>query len=738
MFIRKVALVNYRNFKGANFYFDKGINTIIGENASGKTNLFRAIRLLLDSSMPRYTLKLQEGDFNRSIGEWRGHWIIISAEFDDIAKDEASQSLFLHGAGNAEAEIVSRATYSLIFRPKSFIRQSLSKITSGDRSALEEILRPITIDDYETILVGKSSVDLSNPSVYKKIVGDFENIIFPEKLNHPELGVKLPNILNIPNEVCLTYIKALRDVVSDFHNNKTNPLLTLLKRKSGEISTTDFQPIADLVRNLNNEIENLPDICAVNSDIATTIKDAVGDTYSPKGMSIKSSLSEESNELFQSLKLFVAESSDGYEGAIHEMSLGGANLLYLTLKLLEFKYQHANQSIANFLLIEEPEAHIHTHIQKSLFENIKYHNTQIIYSTHSSNISEISNIKNMNIIGFVNNNCEVFQPSKSLNDEQCEFIQRYLDAIRSNLLFARSVILVEGDAEELLIPTLIKKVIGLSLDEIGISLINIRSTGFENVALLFSDERIKKKCSIVTDLDAAFFDITIPEGADNDNDEIKVKKKAAASQKSGSERKVRLQNFSNNNDWVEVFFAEHTFEVDFIKSGNKYYLGKIVDDVYKQAATIEVAKNELNSSDISISGVRALTMANYQGKGWFALTLGKVIDFKTAIPDYIFDAIKFSHGDFNRQLKYKILEHRYNSVVEHVSFAQEQISKLKEPEDMQLKNEWSGYIKAYEDGLNAFTPKWNMFDILKDDVDALKTQMMNDLPNENKDILRRI
>ncbi|ELJ5856412.1 ATP-dependent endonuclease, partial [Enterobacter kobei] len=275
-------------------------------------------------------------------------------------------------------------------------------------------------------------------------------------------------------------------------------------------------------------------------------------------------------------------------------------------------------------------------------------------------------------------------------------------------------------------------------DEIGISLINIRSTGFENVALLFSDERIKKKCSIVTDLDEAFFDITIPEGADNDNDEIKVKKKAAASQKSGAERKVRLQNFSNNNDWVEVFFAEHTFEVDFIKSGNKYYLDKIVDDVYKQAATIEIAKNELNSSDISISGVRALTMANYQGKGWFALTLGKVIDFKTAIPDYIFDAIKFSHGDFNRQLKYKILEHRYKSVVEHVSFAQELISKLNEPEDIQLKKEWSGYIKAYEDGLNAFTPKWNMFDILKGDVDALKIQMMNDLPNENKDILRRI
>ncbi|MEI7108609.1 AAA family ATPase [Pectobacterium versatile] len=738
MFIKKLTLVNYRNFKKANFYFDKGINTIIGENASGKTNLFRAIRLLLDSSMPRYSLKLNEGDFNRSIGNWRGHWIIISVEFDDIAADETSQSLFLHGIGNAEDEIVSRATYSLIFRPKSFIRQDLSKINPGDINALNEVLNNITIDDYETILVGKGALDLSDSSNYKKIVGDFDGASFPKILNHPELGVKLPNILNIPNEVSLTFIKALRDVVSDFHNNKTNPLLTLLKRKSGEISSTEFKPIADLVRNLNSEIEKFPDICAVSSDIATTIKDAVGDTYSPKGMSIKSSLSDESDELFQSLKLFVAESVDGYEGAIHEMSLGGANLLYLTLKLLEFKYQHANQSIANFLLIEEPEAHIHTHIQKSLFEKIKYDNTQIIYSTHSSNISEISNIKNMNIIGFVSGNCEVFQPSTGLADEQCEFIQRYLDAIRSNLLFARSVVLVEGDAEELLIPTLIKKVTGLSLDEIGISLINIRSTGFENVALLFSDERIKKKCSIITDLDEAFFDITIPEDADNDDVEIKAKKKAAASQKSGAERKKRLQDFCNNNNWVEVFFADHTFEVDFIKSGNNNYLKNIVRDIYKQEATITNSINELNSGDIKISGVRALAMANYQGKGWFALTLGKVIDFKTAIPDYILNAIQFAHGDFNRQLKYKILEHRYNSVIKHVAYAQLQISKLNEAKDLGLKNSWINYIKAYEDGLSVFSPKWNLFDISKDDIDALKVEMIKDLPIENNDILGRL
>jgi putative ATP-dependent endonuclease of OLD family len=235
-----------------------------------------------------------------------------------------------------------------------------------------------------------------------------------------------------------------------------------------------------------------------------------------------------------------------------------------------------------------------------------------------------------------------------------------------------------------------------------------------------------------------FFDITIPENADKDDVEIKAKIKAAASQKSGAERKKRLQDFCNNNNWIEVFFADHTFEVDFIKSGNQFYLSNIAKDVYKQEAKIEIAKSELNSSQISISGIRVLAMANYQGKGWFALTLGKAIDFKTAIPDYIFHAIKFSHGDFNRQLKYKILEHRYNSVVEHVSFAQDKISKLNEPKDLQLKNEWIRYIKPYEDGLNDFTPKWVTFDILKDDIDTLKTEMISDLPAENKDILGRI
>ena len=41
MHISKITLVNNRNFANAKLIFNKGINTIIGENGSGKTNLFR-------------------------------------------------------------------------------------------------------------------------------------------------------------------------------------------------------------------------------------------------------------------------------------------------------------------------------------------------------------------------------------------------------------------------------------------------------------------------------------------------------------------------------------------------------------------------------------------------------------------------------------------------------------------------------------------------------------------------
>lgn len=640
MYISKVSIRNYRNFMNSNFEFVKGINTIIGENGSGKTNLFRAIRLILDDNLYRYAYKLDENDFNRNIGSWKGHWIIISLEFSELSDDESIQSLFIHGVGNIDGDKVEKATCNLFFRPRAGIRKKLSEIKEGDKEELKAILAKITIDDYETKFTGKSTEDFNNEDAYKELVGDFQKVKFNFEIDETKFGINIPNQLSVSKEVSFTFIKALRDVVSDFHNNRTNPLLTLLRNQSGKINEEEFKPISKRVRKLNEKIEALSDVQKIRTDIKGTIKEAVGETYSPSSLSIKSSLSDDAEKLLRSLRLFIGEPNESHEGGIHELSLGGANLIYLTLKLLEYKYQINKDTFANFLLIEEPEAHIHTHIQKTLFDNLDFGETQIIYSTHSTHISEVSKISSMNILAKKQNHAEVYQPSKNLDLKDIPKLERYLDAVRSNLLFAKGVMLVEGDAEEILIPIMVKKVLGVSLDELGISIINIRSTGFENVAQIFHEDRIKRKCSIITDLDKA------------------IEEKYKRSEKKGAERKKKLDKFSKDNRWIKIYCAEYTFEVDFVAEENEPEVKQLVSEIYTDPKTIKKAKNDIDSDEVIDYGKRVLTMANNVGKGWFAIMLGKHISFQTFIPEYILDALIFAKLDFNVETLSNITEYR--------------------------------------------------------------------------------
>lgn len=641
MHISRLRLVNYRNFAAANVHFKKGINTVIGENGSGKTNLFRAMRLLLDDDMLRMARRLDQSDFHRGLGEWRGHWIVIGLEFEEVSQDETLQALFLHGTGNVEEEEVGRATYNLIFRPNTAIRLGLSQLEEGDHEGLAQLRRTITLDDYDIVFTGKSTADLTDPEQYRALVGDFEAVRFPTEMEPPEIGARAPKILSIEKEVSFTFIQALRDVVTEFQNNRTNPLLTLLRSKSGQIDRAALEPIAAMVGDLNTAIERLEDVGTIRSDIRQTIRDAAGETYSPVDLWIRSSVPGEAEKLFQSLRLFVGENHDGHEGAIHELSLGGANLIYLTLKLLQFRYQKEKQVCANFLVIEEPEAHIHTHIQKTLFDRLKYPDTQVIYSTHSSHISEVSNVENVNVLGRVEGRCEAYQPAANLPPDVVRGLQRYLDAVRSNLLFAKSVVMVEGDAEEILLPALVKEVLGVSLDELGISLINVGSTGFENVAVVFHEERLKKRCAIITDLDAAFID-TVANPLD-DEPTKKAKDKARRSQEAGQGRKIRLDGFAAGNPWVTVHYAPHTFEVDFIAAGNHRAVVAALPDIYTDPGTIAAATEDLQSGNLPQYGRRVLAVAKYAGKGWFAIQVAKKIDANTALPDYIAEALFAAH-----------------------------------------------------------------------------------------------
>lgn len=90
MYLKYIQIVNFKNLKAARFEFAKGANTIIGENDSGKSNALTAIRILLDDNYYYNTKRLKETDFSYALGDWRGHWIIISAFFDEISREDKS------------------------------------------------------------------------------------------------------------------------------------------------------------------------------------------------------------------------------------------------------------------------------------------------------------------------------------------------------------------------------------------------------------------------------------------------------------------------------------------------------------------------------------------------------------------------------------------------------------------------------------------------------------------------
>lgn len=89
MYLKHLQIRNFKNFNAASFEFEKGSNVILGENDTGKSNAMQALRILLDDSY-YYSLKnLKESDFSKSLYDWRGHWIIISAFFGDITDSDA-------------------------------------------------------------------------------------------------------------------------------------------------------------------------------------------------------------------------------------------------------------------------------------------------------------------------------------------------------------------------------------------------------------------------------------------------------------------------------------------------------------------------------------------------------------------------------------------------------------------------------------------------------------------------
>lgn len=697
MFLKYLQIVNYKNLRSARFSFVEGVNTVIGENDSGKSNAMTALRILLDDTYYYNTKRLKENDFSDSLGNWKGHWIILSAVFGKITSEDKETEVCAGIVPENENEEFLKSyiksgeddigVISLFIRPQKQVRKKLSEIT--DIAEFEEERKKIKISDYEFYYTSRAQTDFTDKDIYTKIVGELEKgqCSDPDEDDDRILGCKL-NIADVQDHISVVFIDALRDAASELGKPK-NPIRRIIESVESLIKESELNTIKSEIVQLNKSISEVEQVELVGRKINEKLLDMIGMVYSPE-IILQSGLKDDINSLSRYLFMKPSKQND-----IDSLGLGHLNMIYMALKIVEYEVNRTRELI-NIMIIEEPEAHIHTHIQRTLFDKLKVTKdyTQIITTTHSTHLAEVSEVKNINILKSIGSNSISMQPNQGLDEfgkkklqlknlKLSDCIERYLDSKRSVLLFSKGVVLVEGDGEEILIPNLIKNALGVSLDEMGIGLVNVGSVSFEYIASLFSEERIKRTCAIVTDEDIQIV-------------ETDSKLYKAEAEKRGKSRKKKLADLYGTNPWVESFFAPHTLEVDFALAdarANSDYISEVVELNYVDTNTIKRHKENLKQGTDAACANTVLTLARDMGKGWYATTLSNYIDIAVTVPQYILGAIAFASKEvISIDIVFKMIEYSLSGYDE-----KEVLALKKESEKVKTQEERKEFIKKFRE-----------------------------------------
>ena len=467
MYISSLTIEHFRGFEQSiTFKFNKGLNVLIGENDCGKTSVLDAIRYVLGTTDQSW-IKLEESDF---FNEDTTKEISIKLLFEGLTKDE--QACFLECLSTDENGL-----------PVLFIHYSGKKTTISKKTRF-----------VSSISCGRNS-DVPQPPAEAK------------------------------SRLEVTYLRALRDAYTQMKSGRNSRLSQILNNieninegntfspalfetEDGSISGAEIGNIKGLsisgIADLSNYlIENKTSITNANEKIGTLLKD----NMLLNQEALKTHITVSDDSVNDSLKVKRLLEKLDLKANVQEtlanvsVGLGTSNLMYMACEMLLNK---AEDGFSSFLLIEEPEAHLHAQRQLKLIQSIQnsIENQQVFITTHSPLLASVVDLKNLTLI----QDKKAYPMGKeftNLDSDDYEYLQRYLDATKANLFFAKGVIIVEGPGEELLLPS-IARIIGKNLTDYGISIVDVRSTGLRRYAKIFQrtdDDGIKIPVACVTDRD---------------------------------------------------------------------------------------------------------------------------------------------------------------------------------------------------------------------------------------------
>lgn len=148
------------------------------------------------------------------------------------------------------------------------------------------------------------------------------------------------------------------------------------------------------------------------------------------------------------------------------------------------------------ICIEEPESHLSHSNTRKLIEFINEStNEQLILTSHSSMIASRLNIKNIVWLSATS-----AYSLKAISQQTASYFEKIDNLDILKFILSKRVILVEGAAEYILLPTIFKKLFEETLDESGIEVISMGSISYANYQEI-SEQLVDKKVVVITDND---------------------------------------------------------------------------------------------------------------------------------------------------------------------------------------------------------------------------------------------
>jgi len=503
MYISQVEIKGFRNLKDNCVRFREGVNVVIGQNNSGKSNLLKGICLLLDHNTSK---SLIIDDFCKYV------------TLEDLKTSPPNIQVSIHFKQSKEEKLF-KDDLALIFPWLITLKEPyLAQLTY--KYFLPESQKQKYLDAMLSVLNIQSAWDV--------IEQDFLRL-YSAKIYGGNPALQQQADWDLLNKFDLQFLAAIRDVERDMFKGKSTMLAQILAYFldydiKSDSSITDETKVTEIKAKKNNFREESDELL---QKLLQRIKDGkkqilnyahkTGALFKGVNPDFKGSMTDV--ELLAFLRLVLSDESDFVIPATHN-GLGYNNLVFMSLLLSKMqvdsdgRYLGSNAKIFPILLVEEPEAHLHPSMQNKLFkffneEQVQKHKVrQLIATTHSTHIASVISLDNMIVLHEEQNSTGIGYPGDVFGTKiegitSKQYVERFLDATKADMLFSQRLILVEGLAEQLLLPVL-AKYLGHDLKDFHISIINIGGRYFDHFLKLFdisNTSAINKKVACIVDTD---------------------------------------------------------------------------------------------------------------------------------------------------------------------------------------------------------------------------------------------